>query len=45
VTGLSRRTILCGRRELQQARGPANVARIRRKGGGRKRVEKKAQRL
>jgi len=45
VTGLSRRTILRGRRELQQARGTANVARIRRKGGGRKRVEKKARRL
>jgi hypothetical protein len=43
VTGLSHRTILRGRRELQ-ARGTANVTRIRRKGGGRKRVEKKARR-
>ena len=45
VTGLSRRTILRGRRELQQTRGTADGARIRRPGGGRKPVEKKARRL
>jgi hypothetical protein len=41
VTGLSRTTILRGRRELQRS-GAASVARVRRRGGGRKRVEKKA---
>lgn len=42
ITGLSRTTILRGRREL--AHGPGgNATRIRRPGGGRPRVEKKAR--
>lgn len=43
ITGLSRTTILRGRRELQ--RGSAmNMERVRQRGGGRKRVEKKVLR-
>lgn len=43
VTGMSRTTIVRGRRELQH-RGAANPTRVRRRGGGRKRVEKKVPR-
>lgn len=43
VTGMSRTTILRGRRELQRP-GVASSARVRRKGGGRKRIEKKLRR-
>jgi hypothetical protein len=39
VTGLSRTTILRGRREIEQIDGVGD-GRIRRSGGGRKRVEK-----
>jgi hypothetical protein len=40
ITGLSRNTIVRGRAELQHARRPSTVARIRAAGAGRQRVEK-----
>jgi hypothetical protein len=41
ITGLSRTTISRGQAELD-ARGAFSVRRIRRRGGGRRRLEKKA---
>jgi len=42
ISGLSRNTIRCGLRELAEPDDPA-PGRIRRPGGGRKRLEKKAR--
>lgn len=41
ITGLDRNTIACGRRELRQPF--RSLGRVRRPGGGRPRVEKKAR--
>jgi len=45
ITGLSRNTICRGREEIQQSIRLARVGRIRRPGGGRKRVEKNTRTL
>jgi hypothetical protein len=43
ITGLSRNTIDRGRSEIQHPRRAVAVGRVRRAGGGRKRVEKNTQ--